>query len=104
MDYQGLPLNPAGRATLADIGTYYGIGSQAVRKWITRGLRGVKLEALRVGRGYQVRPADLLAFFAATDPAQSAADVPVKPQRQRHERHELDEATKARLRARGHKI
>ncbi len=33
-----------------------------IRRWIKRGLRGVRLRALAVGREYFVRPEDLVAF------------------------------------------
>lgn len=38
------------------------INPTRLRRWIKRGLRGIRLKALAVGREYFVRPEDLIAF------------------------------------------
>jgi hypothetical protein len=38
------------------------INPTRLRRWIKRGLRGVRLKALAVGRDFYVRPEDLIAF------------------------------------------
>jgi len=38
------------------------INSTKLRRWIKRGLRGIRLKALAVGRDFYVRPDDLIAF------------------------------------------
>ena len=38
------------------------INPTRLRRWIKRGLRGIRLKALAVGREYFVRPEDLVTF------------------------------------------
>ncbi len=38
------------------------INPTKIKRWIKRGLRGIRLKALAVGRDYFVRPDDLVAF------------------------------------------
>jgi hypothetical protein len=39
-----------------------GLNPKKVTRWIKRGLRGIRLKALAVGRDFYVRPEDLVAF------------------------------------------
>jgi len=39
-----------------------GLNPKKVTRWIKRGLRGIRLRALAVGRDFYVRPEDLVAF------------------------------------------
>jgi hypothetical protein len=39
-----------------------GLKPKKLTRWIKRGLRGIRLKALAVGRDFYVRPEDLVAF------------------------------------------
>jgi hypothetical protein len=60
------------RMTLAEVAAFCRLEIQAVRKWVRKGLRGVKLEAVQVGRTFFTSREALDRFIAATNPDQGA--------------------------------
>jgi len=55
-----------------------GLKPKKLTRWISRGLRGVRLKALAVGRDFYVRPDDLVAFCEQVGQAK-VAKQPVAP-------------------------
>jgi hypothetical protein len=55
-----------------------GLKSKRLNRWIRRGLRGIRLKAIAVGRDFYVRPDDLVAFCELVAQAK-VAKQPVAP-------------------------
>ena len=69
------------------------VSPRTVIRWATRGVRGVKLEARRVGGRFHCSVAAISRFVEALNPTSATADQPRSP----HERNRASEAAAEEL-------